>query len=51
MEDCEPYHSANEFEVIQVFRVDARVRVDLESIIVMSGIFEKAIEWIKHFVG
>ena len=31
--------------------IDARVRIDLESIIIMSGVFEEAIEGIKHFVG
>ena len=50
MEDGQPNNSPNKFEVIQMFRIDARMRVDLEGVVIVSGIFEKAIKWIEHFV-
>ena len=33
-----------------MFRVDARVRIDLKSIVVVGRVFEKAVERIEHFV-
>ena len=51
MKDGQPNNSSNKFEIIEMFWVDSRVRVNLEGIIVVSGIFKKAIEWIKHFMG
>ena len=33
-----------------MFRVDARVRIDLKGIVVVGRVFEKAVERIKHFV-
>lgn len=50
MEDCQTDNSSNKLEVVQVFGVDARVRVDLQSVIIVCGIFKKTIEGIEHFV-
>jgi len=50
MEDSKPNHTPDEPEEIQVLRVDARMRVDLEGIVVVRRIFEKAVERIKHLV-
>ena len=50
MEYCQTYYSANKLEVVQVLRVDTRRRIDLEGIVIMSGIFEETVEGIKHFV-
>ncbi len=50
VEDTKPKHSADEFEVIQVFGVDARVGVDLKSIVVVSRVLEKAVEGVEHLV-
>jgi hypothetical protein len=43
-------HPTNEFEVTQMLGIDSRMWVDLERIIVMSGVFEEAVEWIKHLM-
>lgn len=42
--------SADEFEIVQMFRIDTRVRIDLKCVVIMCRIFKKAIEWIKHLV-
>jgi hypothetical protein len=41
MENGETHDTANEFEVVQVFGVDARMRVDLQRIVVMRRVFKK----------
>ena len=50
MEDCKSHNSSNEFEVVKMFWVDSRMGVDLKSVIIVGGVFEKAVERIKHFV-
>ena len=50
MKDGQADYSSYEFEVVQVFRIDARVRIDLKGIVVVGRILEKAVERIKHFV-
>lgn len=50
VKDGETNNSTDELEVFKVFRIDARVRIDLESVIVVSRVFEKAIKRIKHFM-
>lgn len=50
MEDGETNNSTDEFEVVEMFRVDAGVRINLEGIIVVGGVLEQAIERIEHFV-
>jgi hypothetical protein len=40
----------NEFEVVQMLWVDTRVRVDLEGIVIVGGVFKQAVEGIEHFV-
>jgi hypothetical protein len=50
VEDSETENTADEFEVVQVFRVDATVRVDLQGIVVMCRVLEQAVERIEHFV-
>lgn len=50
MVDGKPDDSTYEFEVAEMFRIDARVRIDLECIIVMGRVFEEAVERIEHFV-
>ena len=50
MEDCQPNYSSNEFEVIEMLGIDARVGVDLQSVVVVSRIFKQAVKRVKHFV-
>ena len=50
MEDGQADYSSDEFEVVQMLRVDARVRIDLQGIVVVSRVLKKAVERIKHFM-
>lgn len=43
--------TADEFEVVQMFWVDTGVRVDLESVVVVGGVFEQAVEGVEHLMG
>ena len=40
MENTETDTSSNEFEVIEMLRVDTRVGIDLESVIIVGRVFE-----------
>jgi hypothetical protein len=51
MEDSQTDHSADELEVVEMFGVHARVGINLQGIIIVGGVFEKAVERIEHFVG
>lgn len=51
MEDSQADYPADKFEVVEVFRIDARVRIDLKGVIVVSRVFEQTVERIEHFVG
>ena len=51
MENSQTNYTPNKLEIIEMFRIDAGVGIDLEGIIVVSGIFEEAVKRIKHFVG
>lgn len=50
VEDGQTNDSPNEFEVIEMFRVNAGVRVDLEGVVVVRRVFEEAVERVEHFV-
>lgn len=50
MEDGEADYTTDEFEVVEMLGIDAGVGVDLQSIIVMGGIFVETVEWIEHLV-
>jgi len=51
VEDGKTDHAPNELEVVKMFRVDARVRIDLKGVVVVGGIFKETVEGVKHFVG
>jgi hypothetical protein len=51
MENRKTDYSANELEVVQMLGVDARVGINLQGIVVVSGVFEETVEGIEHFVG
>ena len=40
MEDGQTDDSSDEFKVIEMLWIDARVRIDLQGVIVMSRVFE-----------
>jgi hypothetical protein len=50
VENAEAQTSPNEFEIIQMFRIDARCWIDLESVVVVCRILEEAVEGVEHFV-
>lgn len=47
MEDSQTQAPTNELEVVQVFRVDSGMRVDLQGVVVVSRILEKTVEGIE----
>lgn len=50
MENGQPHHTADELEVVQMLRVDARVRVDLQGIIIVGRVLEQTVEGVEHFM-
>lgn len=42
--------SADELEVVEMLRINPRMRVDLKRVVIVSGIFKQAIEGVEHFV-
>lgn len=50
MEDAQAEATANELEVVQMLRIDARRRVDLEGVVVVRGVFEQTVEGVEHLV-
>ena len=50
MEDGQADHTTNKLEVVQVLRVHAGVRINLQGIIIVGGVFEETVERIEHFV-
>lgn len=51
MEDSQTHNATNELEVVQMLWVHAGVRIDLQGIIIVGGVFEKTVEGVKHFMG
>ena len=47
MENGQSEDTTDELEVIQMLRIDTRVRVDLKSIIVMRRVLEETIERVE----
>ena len=50
MENTQTEASTNELEIIQMLRIDARCRINLQRVIVMRGVFEQAVKWIEHLM-
>lgn len=50
MEYSQANDAADELEVIQMLVVNSGVRVYLQSIIIVSRVFEQTVERIEHFV-
>ena len=50
MEDAQAQTTTYELEVIEMLRIDAGCRIDLQRIVVVRRVFEKAVERVKHFV-
>ena len=50
MEDSKTDNPSNEFEIVEMFRVDTRMRVDLQGIVVMGRVLEQTIKRVEHFM-
>jgi len=50
VENTEANTSTNEFEVVQVLRVDTGVRVDLKGVVVVCRVLEETVEGVEHLV-
>ena len=50
MENGQTNNASNELEVVQMFGVNAGVRVNLKSVVVVRRIFEQAVEGVEHLV-
>lgn len=50
VKDRKTNHPTYEFEIIEMFGVDARMRIYLKCIIVVRRVLEETIEWIKHLM-
>ena len=51
VENGQTNDTTNKLEVVQMLRVDAGMRVDLEGVVVVRGVLEEAIEGVEHLVG
>lgn len=50
MENRQTNHTPNESKIVQMFRIDPGVRVDLEGVVVVCRIFEQTVKWVKHLM-
>lgn len=50
VEDCKTNHTTNELEVVKMFGVDTGVRVDLQSVVIVRGVFKQTVEGVEHLV-
>ncbi|KAI3481094.1 hypothetical protein L1887_56668 [Cichorium endivia] len=51
VEDGEAEHAADELEVVEMLRVDARVRVDLQRVVVVRAVLEEARAELRDALG
>lgn len=51
VEDRQTNDAANKLEVVQMLGINAGMRIGLQGIIIVGGIFEETVERIEHFVG
>jgi hypothetical protein len=50
VEDAQAQNPSNELEIVEMLGVDTGGGIDLQRVVVMCRIFEKAIERIEHLV-
>lgn len=50
VEDTQSEHTSDKLEVVQVFRVDSRVGVDLQRVVVVRRVLKQAVEGVEHFM-
>jgi hypothetical protein len=50
MKDAQAQATTDELEIVEMFGVDAGRRVNLQRIVIVRRVLEKAVEGIEHFV-
>ena len=50
VEYSQAHDPADEFEVTEVIGIHARRRIDLKCVVVVGGILEQTVAWVKYFV-
>lgn len=45
------YEASYELEILEMVRVDVRGRVDLETVVIFTSVFEQAVHGVQNFVG
>ena len=50
VENGQTNNASDEFEIVEMLGINARVRVDLQGVVVVGGVFEEAVEGVEHFM-
>jgi hypothetical protein len=50
MEDAQAQATTDELEIVEMLRVDAGCRINLQRIVIVRRVLEQAVEGIEHFV-
>ena len=50
VEDAKAQNASDELEIIEMFGVDAGGGIDLQRVVVMCRIFEKAVKGVEHLM-
>lgn len=51
MENGQTNNTADKLEVVEMLRVNTRVRINLQGVVIVGGVFEETVEGVEHFVG
>ena len=50
VEDTKANTTPDKLEIVEMFWVDSRCRIDLEGVVIVRGVFEQTVERVEHFV-
>lgn len=42
--------AANKFEVVEMLGVNTGMRINLQCVVIVCGVFEQTVKWIEHLV-
>lgn len=51
MENGQTNNTADKLEVVEMLGVNTRVRINLQGVVIVGGVFEETVEGVEHFVG
>jgi hypothetical protein len=51
VENRQTNNSANKLEVVQMLRIDARMGIDLQRVVVVRRVLEQTVEGVEHLMG